>query len=320
MNRGSFLFREEPHDVIARIFSRSLGVEGGVSARLLDGGMFNTTYLVGCGSPERLFVLRLGPVERQRLLGFEGNLMRAEEYVCSVCRSLDLPCSRVLAVDCSRALVDRDYMIVDYIPSVPMCEAGLGRGEKERLYHELGRWLRRLHSVRGEGFGFVSRQLEGLSFPRWSEALNCEIADFTARLESAGGLTAAEGARVRGIYAQNAALFDEISEPQLLHTDIWEGKVLLDGGTHAILAVIDGDRAIFGDPDFEFASPWGQVPPLREGYGFEPVRDAHRERRMRLYLAFYLALEAHVGLSEYNNHGLFRDRKRQLFEVLGTFA
>lgn len=320
MNRGSFLFREEPHDVIARIFSRSLGVEGGVSARLLDGGMFNTTYLVGCGSPERLFVLRLGPVERQRLLGFEGNLMRAEEYVCSVCRSLDLPCSRVLAVDCSRALVDRDYMIVDYIPSVPMCEAGLGRGEKERLYHELGRWLRRLHSVRGEGFGFVSRQLEGLSFPRWSEALNCEIADFTARLESAGGLTAAEGARVRGIYAQNAALFDEISEPRLLHTDIWEGNVLLDGGTHAILAVIDGDRAIFGDPDFEFASPWGQVPPLREGYGFEPVRDGHRERRMRLYLAFYLALEAHVGLSEYNNPGLFRDRKRQLFEVLGTFA
>lgn len=320
MNRGSFLFREEPHDVIARIFSRSLGVEGGVSARLLDGGMFNTTYLVGCGSPERLFVLRLGPVERQRLLGFEGNLMRAEEYVCSVCRSLDLPCSRVLAVDCSRALVDRDYMIVDYIPSVPMCDAGLGRGEKERLYHELGRWLRRLHSVRGEGFGFVSRQLEGLSFPRWSEALNFEIADFTARLESAGGLTAAEGSRVRGIYAQNAALFDEVSEPRLLHTDIWEGNVLLDGETHAILAVIDGDRAIFGDPDFEFASPWGQVPPLREGYGFDPVRDAHREQRMRLYLAFYLALEAHVGLSEYNNPGLFRDRKRQLFEVLGTFA
>ena len=96
--------------------------------------------------------------------------------------------------------------------------------------------------------------------------------------------------------------------------------MLLDGGTHAILAVIDGDRAIFGDPDFEFASPWGQVPPLREGYGFEPVRDGHRERRMRLYLAFYLALEAHVGLSEYNNPDLFRDRKRQLFEVLGTFA
>ena len=320
MNRGSFLFREEPHDVIARIFSRSLGEGDVTAARLLDGGMFNTTYLVGCGSPERLFVLRLGPVERQRLLGFERGLMRAEERVCAVCRSLDLPCSRVLAVDCSRALVDRDYMVVDYIPSVPMCDAGLGRGEKERLYHELGRWLRRLHSVRGEGFGFVSRQLEGLSFPRWSEALSFEIADFTARLESAGGLTAAEVARVRGIYAQNAALFDEISEPRLLHTDIWEGNVLLDGETHAILAVIDGDRAIFGDPDFEFASPWGQVPPLREGYGFEPVRDGHRERRMRLYLAFYLALEAHVGLSEYNNPGLFRDRRRQLFEVLGTFA
>ena len=64
MNRGSFLFREEPHHVIARIFSRSLGVEGGVSARLLDGGMFNTTYLVEYGAPPQRAVLRLGPVER----------------------------------------------------------------------------------------------------------------------------------------------------------------------------------------------------------------------------------------------------------------
>ena len=28
----------------------------------------------------------------------------------------------------------------------------------------------------------------------------------------------------------------------------------LDRDTHAILALIDGDRAVYGDPDFEFAS------------------------------------------------------------------
>lgn len=318
MNTGSFLFREETMETISRIFSRSLGEGDVTAARLLDGGMFNTTYLVGCGSPERLFVLRLGPVERQRLLGFEGNLMRAEEYVCSVCCAAALPCSEVLAVDTSRTLVDRDYMIVSYIPSVPMCSAPLTREEKHALYLELGGFLRRLHSVEGTRFGFVSRLLEGVGFESWSGALYFEISDFTARLEVAGGLTAEEGERVRAAFAGNAELFDEITAPRLLHTDMWEGNVLLGRETHSILAVIDGDRAVFGDPDFEFASPWGSVPPLREGYGFEPVTDAHRERRMRLYLAFYLALEAHVGLSEYNNPDLFRDRRRQLFEVLDS--
>ncbi len=209
-------------------------------------------------------------------------------------------------------------MIVSYIPSVPMCSAPLTREEKHALYLELGGFLRRLHAVEGTRFGFVSRLLDGVGFERWSGALYFEISDFTARLEAAGGLTAEEGERVRAAFAANAELFDEITAPRLLHTDMWEGNVLLGRETHSILAVIDGDRAVFGDPDFEFASPWGSVPPLREGYGFEPVTDAHRERRMRLYLAFYLALEAHVGLSEYNNPDLFRDRRRQLFEVLDS--
>ena len=51
MNTGSFLFREETMETISRIFSRSLGEGDVTAARLLDGGMFNTTYLVGCGSP-----------------------------------------------------------------------------------------------------------------------------------------------------------------------------------------------------------------------------------------------------------------------------
>lgn len=318
MNRASALFREESPGTISRIFSVALGVREIRSARLLDGGMFNTTYLVDCGEPRLRAVLRLGPVARERLLGFEHGLMRAEESFCSLSRSLGLPCSEVLAVDTSRAVVDRVYMIVSYIPYVSMYAAGLGDGEKHRLYLELGGYLRRLHSMKGERFGFLSRIAAGGGFERWSDALLFEIADFTARLESAGGLTPEEGERLRAAYRENAALLDEISEPRLLHTDIWEGNVLLDAESHGILAVIDGDRAMFGDSDFEFASPWGSVPPLREGYGFEPDVTPERELRMRLYLAFYLALEAHVGLSEYNNMELFHERRRQLMELLDS--
>ena len=35
----------------------------------------------------------------------------------------------------------------------------------------------------------------------------------------------------------------------LFNTGLWEGNVLLDRDTHAILALIDGDRAVYGDPE-----------------------------------------------------------------------
>ncbi len=318
MNTASSLFQEVSPETISQLFAAALHGEPVREAALLDGGMFNTTYLVAYGARRRRAVLRLGPVNRERLLGFERNLMRAEEYVYSVCHSLGLPCSTVLACDCSRSLIDRDFMIVEYIPSVVMSEAGLDAGRRRELYLELGGYLKRLHSVEGESFGFVSRILEGRRFSRWSEALCFEIEDFTARLESRGGLDAAEAKAVRAAYYGSAALLDEISVPRLLHTDLWEGNVLLDRDTLGIKAVIDADRAVFGDPDFEFASPWGSVPPLREGYGLAWPPDEARERRMRLYLAFYLALEAHVGLTEYNNPDLYRDRKRQLMEVIAS--
>ena len=317
MNTGSSLFQEVPLRTISDLFSAALPRLGPVrEAELMSGGMFNTTYLVTCDGAR--CVLRLGPVHRERVLGFELDLMRAEEHVYSLCRGLGLPCSTVLACDCSRSLIGRDFMVVEYIPSVAMCDAGLDQPRRHELYLQLGRYLRRLHSVEGEGFGFVSRMLADRSFARWSEALCFEIGDFTSRLERWGGLSASEAESVRAAYRGHAALFDEITVPRLLHTDIWEGNVLLDRETGEILAVIDGDRAMFGDPDFEFASPWGSVPPLREGYGLPWPPDARRERRMRLYLAFYLALEAYVGLAEYNNPQLYRDRKRQLMEVISS--
>ena len=50
VNSGSWLFREEALEVIKAIFRRALGAETVREARLLDGGLFNTTYLVTYGA------------------------------------------------------------------------------------------------------------------------------------------------------------------------------------------------------------------------------------------------------------------------------
>lgn len=128
-------------------------------------------------------VLRLGPVNRHRIMGFEENLMKAEEYVYSVCREIDIPCSRVLVYDTSKKILDRDFMIVEYIPSVVMSNAEIEDEKKDKLYYQLGEKLYRLHQVTGENFSFVSRIQGGKSFKKWSDALIFEAEDISEKNE-----------------------------------------------------------------------------------------------------------------------------------------
>lgn len=81
MNTESSLFREISLEDIKNITYRHLGTREISQARLMEGGLFNTTYHLICGSDNRQVILRLGPVNRHLLLGFEEHLMEAETYV-----------------------------------------------------------------------------------------------------------------------------------------------------------------------------------------------------------------------------------------------
>lgn len=133
VNYRSALFCEISLDKIREIFEKSLGENEILDAKLLDGGMFNTTYLVAYGEDHKKAVLRLGPVNRHRIMGFEQNLMAAEAYVYSVCQCIGIPCSHVLTCDTTRRIADRDFMIVEYIPSIPMVNAGLTPEKRRAL-------------------------------------------------------------------------------------------------------------------------------------------------------------------------------------------
>lgn len=322
MNIQSNLFREVTIDTIKKIFQSLLQEEVVWEAQLLDGGMFNTTYLVVYGLKHKKAVLRFGPVNRHLIMGFEENLMKAEAYVYSVCQEIGIPCSHVLAYDTSKCIVDRDFMIVEYIPSIVMSNAELSEKQREYLYFQMGKYLWKLHQVTGENFGFVSHIQDGKYFEKWSEALIFEVEDITKRLENLGGLKQQQLNDLREIFYQNREVLDEIRVPYLLHTDLWEGNVLLDKKSLEIIAIIDSDRAVFGDPDFEFSSPWMRNPFLLKGYGLEIQNhiSENRKKRRQLYQVFFLLLEAYVGFAEYNNPEQYRINKKQLLDILTIFG
>ena len=247
MNKQSNLFQEIPIEMIRNIFVNTLQEEIIWETALLDGGMFNTTYIVEYGSFHKKAVLRLGPVNRHLLMGFEENLMDAEVYTYSVCRTIGIPCSNVLACDTSKQIIDRDFMIVEYIPSIVMAKAELTGERRNMLYRQMGIYLAKFHQATGDSFGFLSRICNGKKFDKWSDALIFETEDITERLEKLGGLNAGETQILRHQFYKSRELLDEIRTPHLLHTDLWEGNVLLNTDTLEIAAIIDSDRAMYGD-------------------------------------------------------------------------
>ena len=314
MNKQSSLFQEVPIEAIRDIFAAALQEEIIWEAALLDGGLFNTTYVVEYGPFHKKAVLRLGPVNRHLLMGFEENLMDAEVYAYSVCRTIGIPCSKVLACDTSKRVIDRDFMIVEYIPSIAMAKAELAEERRNMLYRQMGIYLAKFHQVTGDGFGFLSRICNGKKFDKWSDALIFEVEDITERLEKLGGLNAEETRTIRRQFYKSRELLDEIRTPYLLHTDLWEGNVLLNTDTLEIAAIIDSDRAMYGDRDFEFASAWMNNSALREGYDSIIQKSAgpNDAKRRQLYQMFFCLLEAYVGYGEYNDPELYKTRKKQL--------
>ena len=115
MEIKSSLYRELSESELQQVISTALHTTF-TDYRLLTGGLFNTTYFVDtvdCGK----VVVRMGPVNRHLLMPFEHQLMRTEAMFYDLCRAGGVPVSEVLFLSTDKSILDRDIMIVRYIPS-----------------------------------------------------------------------------------------------------------------------------------------------------------------------------------------------------------
>ena len=299
---ASSLFQELKEEEIKGIIGRTLGTEP-THARLLQGGLFNTTYLVDTRNCGRV-VLRVGPVNRHLLMPFEHRLMETEEYVYSLCGRCGVPTSQIIKTDTTKSLIDRDFMIVRYIPAAPMCEIELTPSDEQRICRDIGIATAKMHGIRAPKFGRPAEVKSGGGFALWSEALMFELTEWERVGVLSALFTPEELAEIERIFVAAAPFLDEIREPRLVHADLWQGNILVrtDGGRPEFAAIIDADRAVWGDPDFEFSSiqwTYGKES-FWEGYGrrlsFEPGALVRRA----VYTLLNRLWNAYVYQCEYN--------------------
>lgn len=276
---------------LAQLVVRHLGTApGDIQLRRISTGKFNTSYLVnGAAVP---LVLRIAPLDdRSRVLFYEHRMMRQEPALHAVLRErTDVPVPAILANDFLKTEIDRDYLIMEWMPGTPLSgQAGLTPANLEDILRGVGRCLRQAHSLTGEHYGYVGEHRPMEPQSDWPSAFQIMWHSLLDDIERCAGYTPAEAAYVRRLLDRHIKVFDRYVPASLLHMDVWAENILAD--EHGRLTgLIDWDRALWGDPEIEFAvlDYCGiSEPAFSEGYG--AIREQSPEAEIRR--VFYLLYE-----------------------------
>lgn len=265
---------------------RAFGSDVRVASAIEIGwGSYNNTYRVDVGQPA---ILRVAP-EAARESRITRELMRNEYASTPYLAPIAALLPRTLAVDFTHEIVDRDYLFQSVLDGVvaPERMARLPRPEWRPMFRQVGAINKAINAVRGDHFGPVV----GPHYATWSETVIAYLSDAAADLNDAG-LEASDVRAIIDAAHRDHTLLDEVTEPRLLHGDLWTSNIMVDADASEwrITGVIDGDRTMWGDPEADRAIHMARRKPGTErdafwdGYGEVPMT-----RRSLYYEAMHLA-------------------------------
>ena len=281
---------------------RKAGFEGS-RASPIGAGHYNDSYYID--SNKGKFVLRIAPPDSTPKLFYEIDMMKSEVNIHRLVRKhTNVPVPEIVYHDFSRTIIDRDYLIMEYL------EGHSGLFDEK----ELGRYIRQIHAIQSEECGYPERAAPtAKSWPDifhtyveliFKDCLSCEVIDRS------------EYERFLSIYERYADAVMEVT-PSLLHLDLWTQNILTMNGT--ISAILDFDRGLYGDPELEFAvlDTYGySTPAFFEGYGKPRPSDSNALIRQRLYIVYELIKYAFIRLARGKSMSTGRSHVAQCKRIL----
>ncbi|MGW4696509.1 phosphotransferase family protein [Kitasatospora cineracea] len=239
-----------PPQAIEEMCRRAFGPGTEVLAAVeLGGGMYNSTYRLEFADG-RQTVLRVAP-EPDRQFRSERALMRNEYATVPYLAPVAHLVPRVLAADFTHQVLGRDHLFQTFLDGLPAPQ-GLPlhpRPAWRGFYAQLGTVAREIHGVRGPWFGPVA----GPGHRTWSEAVLAGLADTAADLADTG-TPFDDVEELIALAGRHRAVLDRITEPRLLHGDLWNINLMIaaDAPAPVITGVLDCDRAHWGDPEADW--------------------------------------------------------------------
>ena len=288
-------------------------MEAIASVSPLGGGSINTTFQVELRDGPGI-VLRIAPSDAAAAAGpgwlTPWGLRREAAVIVLATPALGDLLPTTIASDFDRTLIDRDWVIQEQIPGVPlsMVDATLATVDRAALWTELGTLIHRLHETPGAWFGPPTA---GPRFERLS-ALLLHDADGLVDDAARFGLPDSPFRRLRSRIDELVDMLDDNPGPRLVHSDLVPAHIFVDrdtGGAPRVRGIIDLEFGRFADARFEGtiadSERQGESDEARQalvaGYGrsFHTPEDRQRQRiGVALGLAWSATLLSFQGRRE----------------------
>ena len=241
-----------PRDLLTQLVTAHLPVDPErLSFEPIRTGKHNTSYYVQHQGDE--WVLRISPPDDAGFLFYERRMMAQEPSLHALLRAeTTVPVAEIVAYDDSRALLDRDYLLMERLPGRPMTDAQLTPRQVDGVLEQVGSFLAQMHALVADRYGYLGDHRPMSPQPTWVEAFVVMWNKLLDDIVACGGYTTEEADALRQLLQVYRPHFDRPVPASLLHMDVWSQNILVDDGGR-VTGLVDLDRALWGDPEIEFA-------------------------------------------------------------------
>nr|AGF93375.1 aminoglycoside phosphotransferase [uncultured organism] len=253
-------------------------------------GKFNQTYVgkvfennSSFEIPNKKIILRIAPPDDAGFVFYEKNMMAREPKIHNIVqKNTSIPIPDIYVYDNNREIIDRDFLLMEYIPGKPMSDLKISTKVKQKIMKSTGKYLRELHqNCKYDKFGYpenIGMELTA-SWVKAFETMWFKLIDDLKRCNIYNKRQAQKAKKTFSLYRD---LFDKnLETAPLLHMDIWSQNIMIDQQGN-ITGIVDWDRGVWGDPEIEFAVldyTGFDNPAFWDGYGFKP--EISEEERIR---------------------------------------
>jgi len=308
--------------MVARAYGEDQVSDGESWAQELGHGWFNVAYRIRLRDG-RDVVLKIAPPADVELMSFERGAMANELTAIALIREhTSVPVPRVDFADQTRQLCDADYFFMAYVDAdnLGILKQDLPAPELAAYHEALGAANRELNTIRGNAFG----PLAGPGEASWRTAFTGIVESVLRDGERRSVELGCGYDEVRALLDKHAESLDEVVEPRLVEWDLYDDNVLVKNGS--IVAIIDHERAFYGDPLMEgclnalvLPAVFSDPTAFLRGFGHGPLRETELTRRRLYTLHLILVLVVKPAYREYTDTRRYEWARRQLADTMALF-
>lgn len=258
----------------------------------LTEGYFNMAYEIHLSNEEQV-ILKIAPSKEMCVMTYEKNIMFSEvEAMKLAIRHGGIPVPKMIGYDDSCTICDSPYFFMEKLEgkSLNAVKDSLSREQINRIHVETGEINKRINDILGPVFGYPGQpEFQGKEwYPIFHKMMEAGVND----AQSGNVDLKIPISQMWRCLDRDKAVFDEVTEPKLVHWDCWDGNIFVEA--EKVTGIIDWERSLWGDPLMEVGfRTFSDNTYFQKGYGIKSLTEKQKRRALwyDIYLMLLVALE-----------------------------